>query len=429
MVLIEARGRRWLDVLSRVAEGNTVGVAASIRELDAYRRRLCPGRPSPGNTARCCRSRHADGDVADIAGHTASSNAVGSRGRSIGLHSRAAIREVRRNALVGAALAMLVLLLFLRDVRTTLIISDRDASVDRGDVQPDVLHRVDIERDDARRAGAWCTGMLVDNAIVVLENIFRLRQEGLDAHEAAHREGAAKWPARCMASHADDRSSCSCRSFTCEGVAGLIFKRTGADGHVLAVGLAAGGVAADSHAGERDSWATRTKSCCTRLQRMMPCTRRAAGTRGCCGLALRRAHPVVVLAAIAIAAHRAWELLRTIRAGVPAAHRATARSACAWCCPTGTPIESTRRVVEGILGETERVEQVIDVRFARIGETEGETSTRTEDPDGPNTAELILRVADLGPPDDGGPRRRDSRTSARATWWNCSSRGSMPSRA
>ena len=42
---------------------------------------------------------------------------------------------------------------------------------------------------------AFAVGMVVDAAIVVLENIYRLRQNGMTRSEAAYRGAAEVWPA------------------------------------------------------------------------------------------------------------------------------------------------------------------------------------------------------------------------------------------
>ncbi len=101
---------------------------------------------------------------------------------------RRSIRNVSSSALYGGVLAVLVLLFFLRDVRSTLVIA---LSIPISIVATFALiyfagYTVNIMTLGGLALGV---GMLVDNSIVVLENIFRLRDEaGKGAMEAA-REG------------------------------------------------------------------------------------------------------------------------------------------------------------------------------------------------------------------------------------------------
>ena len=100
-----------------------------------------------------------------------------------------AIDNVQRNILVGAGLAILVLLLFLKDVRSTLIIATAiPISVV---VAFTLLYFADLTLNLMTLGGiALGVGMLVDNAIVVLENIYRHRQEQESRLEAAKRGSA-----------------------------------------------------------------------------------------------------------------------------------------------------------------------------------------------------------------------------------------------
>ncbi|HEX6200899.1 MAG TPA: efflux RND transporter permease subunit, partial [Thermoanaerobaculia bacterium] len=99
---------------------------------------------------------------------------------------QASIREVLGNALVGGAIAIAVLLLFLRDARSTLVIG---LSIPLSIVATFFLmYRTGTTLNIMSLGGlALGVGMLVDNAIVVLEAIYRRREEGLPAFEAARR--------------------------------------------------------------------------------------------------------------------------------------------------------------------------------------------------------------------------------------------------
>ncbi|MCR5481260.1 MAG: efflux RND transporter permease subunit [Clostridia bacterium] len=100
------------------------------------------------------------------------------------------VNSVATSALEGAALAIIVVFLFLRNVRTTIIIAisiptSLFAAFAVMSWRGMTLNIITL------CALTICVGMLVDNAIVVLENIFRLRQEIPDAAEAS-RKGATE---------------------------------------------------------------------------------------------------------------------------------------------------------------------------------------------------------------------------------------------
>jgi len=97
---------------------------------------------------------------------------------------RQALNEVRDSALLGGLLAILVLFAFLRDLRSTLIIA---GSIPISVVATFMLmYRLGISLNVMSLGGLTLgIGMLVDNSIVVLESIFRKRQEGTGLFRAA----------------------------------------------------------------------------------------------------------------------------------------------------------------------------------------------------------------------------------------------------
>ncbi len=97
---------------------------------------------------------------------------------------RQAVREVLETAFYGGLLAILVLYLFLRSVKKTLIIS---VSIPVSVVATFFLMYVaDISLNIMSLGGLTLgVGLLVDNAIVVLEAVQRKRDDGLDEVEAA----------------------------------------------------------------------------------------------------------------------------------------------------------------------------------------------------------------------------------------------------
>jgi hydrophobic/amphiphilic exporter-1 (mainly G- bacteria), HAE1 family len=96
------------------------------------------------------------------------------------------IREVRNTALLGGLLAILVLYLFLRDFKTTAIIGVSIPMSVLITFGP--LNLFGVSLNIMSLGGlALGIGMLVDNSIVVLESIFRCREEGDDVVAAAVR--------------------------------------------------------------------------------------------------------------------------------------------------------------------------------------------------------------------------------------------------
>ncbi|RKZ14178.1 AcrB/AcrD/AcrF family protein, partial [bacterium] len=95
-----------------------------------------------------------------------------------------AVNEVRNAALIGGVLAIMVLLFFLRDLRSTLIIA---TSIPISVVATFIaMYKLDISLNIMSLGGLTLgIGMLVDNSIVVLESIFRRRKEGLSVARAA----------------------------------------------------------------------------------------------------------------------------------------------------------------------------------------------------------------------------------------------------
>ena len=88
-----------------------------------------------------------------------------------------AIREVRDNTLLGGALAVLVLLFFLRDLRATAVIAVSIPISLLATFVP--LQLLGVSLNLMSLGGlALGVGMLVDNSIVVLESIARVRERG-----------------------------------------------------------------------------------------------------------------------------------------------------------------------------------------------------------------------------------------------------------
>lgn len=95
-----------------------------------------------------------------------------------------AVSEVTSSALIGSILSMLVIYLFLRNIIPTLIIS---ISIPFSVIATfNMMYFADISLNIMSLGGiALAIGLLVDNAIVVLENIDRCRSEGMSKLDAA----------------------------------------------------------------------------------------------------------------------------------------------------------------------------------------------------------------------------------------------------
>ena len=106
------------------------------------------------------------------------------------IYINSAITLVKQNIYIGGVLAALILIVFLRSGRATLIIVLAiPVSVVGSFVAMAVLGR---SINVISLAGlAFAVGMVVDAAIVVLENIYRLRQQGKGLREAAY-QGASQ---------------------------------------------------------------------------------------------------------------------------------------------------------------------------------------------------------------------------------------------
>lgn len=92
--------------------------------------------------------------------------------------------SVMENLLFGGILAILVLILFLRDLKPTFVIAlSIPISLTFAVV---LMYFSNVTLNVISLSGlALGVGMLVDNSIVVIENIYRLRKEGMPAKEAA----------------------------------------------------------------------------------------------------------------------------------------------------------------------------------------------------------------------------------------------------
>lgn len=94
------------------------------------------------------------------------------------------INTVAQNAIFGGLLAILILFIFLQNIKTTLVLA---ASIPTSIIATfAAMYFMGITLNIVSLGGlALGVGMLVDNSIVVLENIFKWRSKGKSAKEAA----------------------------------------------------------------------------------------------------------------------------------------------------------------------------------------------------------------------------------------------------
>ena len=97
-----------------------------------------------------------------------------------------AVNSVGKNIIIGGILAILILLLFLRDIKPTFVIG---VAIPVSVVFTFILvYFFDITLNIISLGGlALGIGMLVDDSVVVLENIYRMRNNGYSAKDAAVR--------------------------------------------------------------------------------------------------------------------------------------------------------------------------------------------------------------------------------------------------
>ena len=115
-----------------------------------------------------------------------------------GIYIDLVMDSIISNILFGGILAIIILLIFLKDLRPTLVVA---FSIPISLVTAIVcMYFSGVTLNIISLSGlALGIGMLVDNSIVVIENIYRLRSEGLSVQEAAM-EGAREVAGAIMAS-------------------------------------------------------------------------------------------------------------------------------------------------------------------------------------------------------------------------------------
>ncbi|MBI4544778.1 MAG: efflux RND transporter permease subunit [Gemmatimonadetes bacterium] len=135
---------------------------------------------------------------------------------------RSSVNSVRNAALLGASLAMLVVLLFLGSLRKTFVIGlaipvavlATFGMMGLGSLTLNIMTLGGL---------ALGVGLLIDNSIVMLENVFRHREEGNEDPEQAAHEGAAEVQSAVIASTATNLAAVV-PFLLVSGLAALIFR-------------------------------------------------------------------------------------------------------------------------------------------------------------------------------------------------------------
>jgi len=208
VVRTEGRGARAAqieDVVVRRDASGTVRVGDVARVVDAHRERSSIVHANGDDVVAMGVRREPGANVVDlIAGLDEQVELLNARFRDQGLDLRLlpvyrdttylnqALDFVQGNLLLGSVLAMVVLLAYLRSLRSLIVVAL---------AIPISLVTVFWIMDALGRtlnvislAGlAFAAGMVVDNAVVVLENVFRHRELGKSAFEAAVDGGREVW--------------------------------------------------------------------------------------------------------------------------------------------------------------------------------------------------------------------------------------------
>ncbi len=136
---------------------------------------------------------------------------------------RASVRAVRNAALAGGTLAVLVVLIFLGSLRKTLVVA---TAIPLAILATFVMMGLgDLTLNIMSLGGlALGVGLLIDNSIVMLENIFRHREElGKEDPDRAAREGAAEVQSAVVAATVTNLAAVT-PFLLISGLAALIFR-------------------------------------------------------------------------------------------------------------------------------------------------------------------------------------------------------------
>ncbi len=176
-----------LDGLDPITLGDVADVAITDDSDDIYT--VVNGNPAVMFTMQK-QSGYSTGDVSDALMDRFDELEAANEGLHIsvlmdqGVYIDLVVDAVVQNLLIGAVLAILILLFFLRDLRPTLIVA---CSIPLSVIAAIVaMYFSGVTQNIISLSGlALGVGMLVDNSVVVIENIFRLKKEGYSTRKAA----------------------------------------------------------------------------------------------------------------------------------------------------------------------------------------------------------------------------------------------------
>jgi len=285
------------------------------------------------------------------------------------------ITEVKSTAMQGGILAIIILLLFLRHVRSTVIVG---LSIPVSIVATfNLMYFMDLSLNIMTLGGlALGAGMLVDNAIVVLENIFRHRQLGKKAMQAAS-EGAHEVTAAISASTLTTVVVFVPIVFI-GGVTAQLFKEQAL---TVVFSLLTSLVVA----------LVMIPALASRFVRGVP---RSAGAQynlyGSCLRWMLRHRFFTILLTIAVVAGTIPVALNIKREFIPQA--AEKQFIAKLRMPPGTELEVTDRATSAVEGWLKEMGPDVEHVYARIGEGPERFAGAEQEPEGPHTAELLVTL-------------------------------------
>jgi HAE1 family hydrophobic/amphiphilic exporter-1 len=176
-----------LDGLDPITLGDVADVAETNNSDDVYT--VVNGNPAVLLTLQK-QSGYSTGDVTSALEDKFEELQDNNEGLSIsvlmnqGVYIDLVVDAVVQNLLIGGILAVLILLFFLKDIRPTIIVA---CSIPLSVVAAIVaMYFSGVTLNIISLSGlALGVGMLVDNSVVVIENIFRMRKEGVPIQKAA----------------------------------------------------------------------------------------------------------------------------------------------------------------------------------------------------------------------------------------------------
>ncbi len=295
---------------------------------------------------------------------------------------QSAVAEVQEAALVGAVLAVGVLLLFLRSITVTMIIG---VAIPISILATfTLMYFQDLTLNIMTLGGlALGAGMLVDNAIVVIENIYRQLELGADSYKAAAK-GASEVGVAIVASTLTTVSVFLPIVYV-QGLVGELFKE---QAWTVAFSLLSSLVVAMTVVPMLSSRLLRAKA--GHVQRRQRPMFRAA-------LTAALDHKLVVLMVVAVVAGVTYQMAAQIRAEfIPREDQGLFTVDVA--LPEGSRLEMTDRVA-GRVGEMilEMGGEEVETIYARSG-LDPARVTNVADPSGPNRTSLSVALST-------GPRR------------------------